>query len=194
MDPKIYSLYDNLVKFGHENTNSTIPYFFEKILSTDYNSALSVWEYLLIKNEKKLDDEFLTKTLIVDIFRVLKHKNLVKTNKAVSENPIFSKALFLNSAAIKDEAVLDFPVTLIMQGKFDLADNVFKLICKNPYIDYGTTLREIFEYYFAIVFEKNSDKNIIKINRKTADFFMIYINKIKGSEKALLTQRINEIK
>lgn len=193
MDPKIYKLYDSLLLLGSLPTedDTAIINLFSSLIDSDYALALSAWEFLLIKYENKLNT--VTSALIINLYKLFKNKNLLKINKAVLETPVLLKALFLNSNAIYDKVVLDMPVFLIIQNKLDQAHEIFKQLSKNTYINYGNVMREIFEAYFNIIFSKSNDQKVIKINKKSAEFFMTYINKIKGGEKALLTQRINEI-
>lgn len=195
MENKNYKLYDSLLKLGALKTEDSAGIFniFENLINTDFNLALSAWEFLILKYENNIDLKTYTETFLTGIYKLFKAKNLIKCSKAVLENPVLIKALFLNSESIYDNLILEFAVSLITQAKFEQAHEVFKLLSKNTVINYGKVLKDIFEKYFHILFEKSADKKIIRTNKKTAEFFIIYISKIKGSEKALLTQRINEI-
>lgn len=195
METKTYKLYDSLFRLGSLKIEDSIDILnvFKHLIASDFNSGLSAWEFLIEKYEKKISEKNHAEIILVEVYKLFKTKNILKCTKAVLETPALLKALFLDSESIYNDSVLEFAVNLITQSKFLQAHEVFKLLSKNILIDYGKVLKEIFEKYFDMLFLKSSDKKIIKTNKKTAEFFMTYISKIKGGDKALLTQRINEI-
>lgn len=168
----------------------------KQVINLDYYAATELWEFLILDNESKLQKDIPLAAVLCDkISQVFETKALTKYVKTLSENPVICRAAYTYSPScyVRPESVSHL-VTYLVPAKIDDAAEILSCANKNTSnkATFGEFMKAVVEKLFIELLKK-ADDGRVRINRKTAALVQEYINKIKGPEKALLTQRLKEV-
>lgn len=175
-----------------EDTEQTLT-FLKSMLGFDFEEAIDLWEYISLKS-KLIDKDLEYNTMITkDVFRLFCEKGVLKTYKVVLTNNNLLSLLFERSQNLLSDCSLEFITYLLLTSKIENAEVVFRLMLKNLNSDFGKNMKIIFENYMEALISKQDGQKNASIPKKVRTLLIFFIKKIKGEEKALLLQRINEI-
>lgn len=168
----------------------------KQAIALDYYAAVEMWEFLILDNEEKLLKDIALAAVICDkIGQVFETKAHAKYMKTLTENPVICRAAYTYSPTCygRAESVAHI-VSYLVPAKTEEADILLSCASKNTSnkATFGEFMKAVVEKLFIELLKK-ADDGRVRINRKSIPLLQEYINKIKGPEKALLTQRIKEV-
>lgn len=168
---------------------------FTKLAELDFNLFTDLWEILLLREAELLAIPAFNAALTEGIFKILYGKNPAKAFKTLAENSVIQKTLFGQSASPLSDELLDYIVNLIYSSKFELAETYLSRLQKNTVMNktFGEYMVIVFERLYALNLKNLSGSKIVVLKKPTAKFLLETAAKIKGGEKSLLIQRINEL-
>lgn len=168
--------------------------YFGAMLKLDYTYAEDLWEYMLIRNDKDLSNRTFA-TLYVDrVFELFFGAASAKALKTVNDRPVIQRAVFSYSPSAADGEMFDLAVNLLVAGKADTVDSIFKCVMKNEAMrtSFGGYMIEFLDKYFIEMMKKHPQRKV-ELGKKQSALLMSYAQKVKGDEKAMLIQRIKEV-
>ena len=167
---------------------------FVDMLEVDYAYAVELWEYLLTDYENKIMTESDYALLFVDkVAELLLNQANAKMLRTFADNSAIRTAYFKYSpSCFKSEFAVGYLCNNIVLNKFEIADGVLKSIIKNTNStsDYASYLLAVTEMVIQMVAIKSPT---VLIRKKISNYILSYSDKLKGGEKALISQRLNEI-
>ena len=167
----------------------------KQAIALDYFSAVEIWEFLILDSESALATDIPLAFMLCDkIIEVFEAKANAKYVKTLSENAAVCRAVYQYSPTCFAKAeTIAITAGYLASSKLDVADQMLSCAFKNNSNKktVGEFMKAVIEKLFIEVLKKSTDGKI-RIARKTSDFLLGYVNKIKTPEKALLTQRIKE--
>lgn len=175
--------------------NNAVQTLLDELCGIEINEAFSMWEYLLIRQEKKLTEPKSIEMLITRPLEFLNGKSN-RTPKMVLDTPMFLKALYFYNPSPAGDIPLDIAIYGLMAGKYKESEEIFKHLQKNTASGktYGENMRIIIEkLFFEILKKKGGASKKADLPKKLYDLLNQYIKKISGPEKALLEQRLREV-
>jgi len=165
----------------------------KQFMDLDYAMASNVWDYLATVYEDKMTrDEKISKVLGGEFFKLFFERAELKCIKLLIDESAIRRAVYQYCGHASENKQTGIVIELLVGAKVLKAEEIFKCLVKNEKIHYGKTLRTILEKMFISLLKKNPQKLIL--NKKVAELLLTYIRKIKTEEKAMLEQRIKEIK
>ena len=190
---KFLEMFESFLKIDIENDKITFAKTIRNFLDLDYGKAVDLWEYLAsVREDKLIKDEKFAETVGFDMFNQFYARAGIKCVKSLTITAAIRRAVYQHSKHAGLENSLKILIEFLTTNKLDQAEEVFKCLLKNGRIHYGQTMKRILETVFVELLKKNPAK--IEMNRKLADLLLIYIWKIKTDERAMLEQRIKEIR
>jgi len=188
---KFLELFEEFSKLDLVADKLVVSITLKSFLALDFNMAINVWEFLSATKEDRLaKDDNLAEVVGFEIFNLYFASNSARTIKAIVDSSSIRRAVYQYSKNAGLEKSLQILVDFLLAGKVAIADEIFKVLCKNTRIHYGQAMKRILERVFIELLKKNPNK--IEMNKKLADLFLVYIAKIKTEERAMLEQRIKE--
>ena len=163
-----------------------------QLLPLDASVALDMWEYKLDQHESQLGDVAISRALEGNVFEMFYTSAETKLKQAIMSSTPLVKLVYgccVTAASGKNLVML---TTLFLATKLTAVEEMFKGLARNPHINYGEAMRAVVDDIFVTYCNKNGVK-IPVLNKKQSKLLMTYIAKIKGPNKALLTQRIKEL-
>ena len=166
-----------------------------KAIVLDYYSAVEIWEFLILDNEDALAKDIPLAFILCDkITEVFEAKANVKYVKTLSENTTVCRAVYQYSPTClgKSGAIVN-AAGYLASSKLDISDQILSSAFKNNSNKktVGEFMKAVVEKLFIELLKKSTDGKV-RLARKTSDFLLGYVNKIKTPEKALLIQRLKE--
>ena len=190
---KFLELFEEFSKIDINLDKIAIGKMLKKFMDLDLNLAVNVWEFLASSKEAKLaSDEKLAELVGFEFLNLFFVKNNARTIKAIVDIASVRRAVYQYSKNAGSEKALVILVDFLASNKIAQAEEVLKVLVKNTRIHYGKTLKTVLEKVFIELLKKNPAK--IEMNKKLAELSLTYIAKIKTEEKAMLEQRIKEIR
>jgi hypothetical protein len=168
----------------------------QNVANIDLTDAFIVWEYLLIKYDRALDNSDYTDVLILDPFHFFVQKNEIRAYKTIIETPLLMRVLYGYTPSPCDGDCLNLLIYCLMSGKLQKSEEIFKLLIKNGLSknSYGSNMKIIIEKLFLEILKKmGGGTKKAELNKKLATLLVSYVKKIVGPERALLEQRIKEV-
>ena len=165
--------------------------FFDGVLALDYGKAVEMWEYFTtVYDEAIAKDTKLSAFFGDELLEIFYKTDDKKTIKLLLENGAVSSTVYqygtLNSIA------LNYLMELLVGGKVEYADYILKFIIKNQRLEFGPVFKNIMTAMIDSLTAKTGQPP--KLNKKIESMLMGYVEKIKTAEKALLKQRLVELK
>lgn len=198
MNFKLLKYYDRIFEFGKADVLSEpnkVYDFFSYLLEYDFENAAEIWEYLLEVKKSALSSSQVVISLIDNILKLFVEKSASRTSKLLIDNAALRTAIYQRST-MENPFLLNVVSNLLITSKLEAAEEFLKVLQKNEALPAGfsKTLREIIEMVIEGLRQTAAKKNIIvQMPRKVSAILLTYINKIKGADKALLTQKIKEV-
>ena len=190
---KFLELFDAFVRIDIAADKMALTKSIRQFMDLDYQMAVNVWEYLAATKEDKLGkDEKLAEIIGFELFNQFYARAAVKCVKAICDVATVRRAVYQYSKNAGAENALAILVDLLVANKVNSGEEILKCLLKNERIQYGQVLKRMLERVFIELLKKNPAK--IEMNRKLAEMLLTYIRKIKTDERAMLEQRIKEIR
>jgi len=188
---KFLQLYENLCKLDYLKDPKIIAKFFDNMFGISYTIATDMWEYFGTIYETPIaKDKKLSKLFGDELLETFAKYDEKKTARLLNDSPVIRRTVF--SYGSLTDIAFSHIVALLVAGKADDAEDILKCLVKNSSLDFGPVLKKIMEKMFQDITAKTSQPP--KLSRKMEALLMSYIGKIKTSEKALLKQRVVELK
>ena len=193
MNIKSYKFYKgifDLASSDYINNPAAVGAFFKGALEFDFDVAAELWEYLITDAiASKVAPAKASAALGENALDLFLKKNVLRTYRLTVENEAMTNVLYSMPEKLGGGAsgVL---IYFLMGNKLPDADIIIKAMQKSP--SYGASMKGVVETLFAEIKKKTGSVKVT-MPKKTAEFLLSNIAKIKTSEKALLEQRIKEI-
>lgn len=168
--------------------------YFRALLGLDYALAEELWEYVLIRNDADLKNQAFSTLYIDRVYALFASAASARANKTIIEKPVITRAVFNFSPTADSGELFALPVALLVAGKADAVDTVFKYVCKNEIMksSFGEYMIGFLDKFFVEMMKKSAQRKV-ELNRKQSALLMSYVQKVKGDEKAMLVQRVKEV-
>jgi hypothetical protein len=172
--------------------NADLSAMLSELCATDFQTAFEVWEFVLAKHQRLLDNATICENTETKIFGLFTRVSETKTRQLLCESMPLIRLIYGCCATAGTYHNLNFLVNHVLGNKLDIAGECFLKLRSNPNIKYAEVMRKIIDDIFAANCARNSVKVPI-FNRKQKALMLEYVEKIKGPNKALLVQRIKEL-
>ena len=190
---KFLQLFEKLSKTEVFTDDAARNKLMKQFMDLDFSMAATVWDYLAtVYEDKILKDEKISKILGQEFFKMFFEQSETKCAKLLTDEGAVRRAVYQYCSGASGDKPTGIVVELLLGAKVDKAEEFFKCLVKNEKIYYGKTVKSILERLFIELLKKNHQKLVL--NKKVAAMLLTYIGKIKSEEKAMLEQRIKEIK
>ena len=191
-DTKKYTLIKTI--FNSQPNDDALFALFSELAGIDFTTAFEVWEFILNGHQAELGDRAIAGNLESKLFTLFNTISETKTRQLFTESAPLNKSVYTFSATSCNGTNLQILVNLILSAKIEPAEQALSCIKSNALadFDYGEAMRRIIDTVFATYCAEKGVKKC-ELNRKQKTLLLDYIAKIKGPNKALLTQRIKEL-
>jgi len=152
-----------------------------ELCAMDFATAFEMWEFDLARGGDAT----------VNGFNLFHSVSELKTRQLFCESLPLQKLVYSSKQA-SNPTLIEFLANLILAGKLDTADECLSKLRTNTHIDFNDIMRTVVDTTFALSCQKNGTR-VPVLNKKQKTLLIDYIDKIKGPNKALLTQRMKEI-
>lgn len=168
----------------------------KQAIALDYYAAIELWEFLILDNEEKLTKDIPLASVICDkIAEVFESKAGAKYAKTITENPAICAAAYQYSPScfVREESI-NLIAGYLASAKTEQAGDILSCAYKNTSnkVSLGDFMKAVIEKLYIEMLKKSSDGKI-RLSRKVLEQLLDYVGKLKGPEKALLTQRLKEV-
>jgi hypothetical protein len=189
-DIKKYSLINQILTSKVDAPQ--MPVLINELGVIDFGVGFEVWEYTLGTFQKDLADNCIAENLERQVFENFLTQSETKTKQLLAASDPLMRLVYGACATSCTGKNLEVLVGYILAGKIDTADTILNAVRSNPTGDFGERMRvivvSVFETYCQIKGVKKCE-----LTRKQSTLLLEHINKIKGPNKMLLTQRIKEL-
>ncbi|MCL2228311.1 MAG: hypothetical protein FWC00_00615 [Firmicutes bacterium] len=189
MNQKTVQRYEHIVIAAdaiHRGEVNTLITALGDLVGNDFQTAFEMWEFALLKTPEKGAGDIVTRGL-----NLFLKTTEAKTRQLFAESNPLQKLVYTSVSANHSD-VVDFLGNFILSGKLDVAEECLSKLRANTNFDFGDVMKTVLESVFALYCEKH-DVRVAVLNKKQKTLLQNYIDKIKGPNKALLTQRMKEI-
>ena len=181
MNNKEIRKYDLAMQIGNQGGALAL----KELATIDFNVAVDMWEYKMIKDINAFVGE--------DIFEMLESVSESKLRAAVLSNPALQKLIYGASEDSCTGANLRFLASLIVTSKINEAEDILKMVKNNSTGDFSERMRAVVDAVFALSMGKTGTKKAT-LNHKQTILLFDFVSKMKtGTTKNLLTQRLKEL-
>ncbi len=189
---KYFDILFEMCKSDFERRPEAVETGLKKLMDLDHSQFLEVWEYVCTRYDGLLTNPYCSPAMTANVFAALAKKSEVRAAK-LSENAFLFRTLWTGSSTPVSEAGREWVLKLLLTQKFDRAEEIFKAVMKNGVMGmtFGGYFKQIFEAYADRAVDKTAA--VPKLKRPAAKYLLSVAERIKGPEKALITQRINEL-
>ena len=185
MNSKQIRKYELIVRLATiEPKDLNLPALLSELCSIDFQTAFDMWEFILAQGS--------TVDLVRVPFTMFLGVSETKTRQLFCESLPLQKLVYGTTQAATDEPAHSFLVNLILSNKLDTADECLAKLRTNPAIDINIYMRTIVDSVFNIYCARNNVR-VPVLNKKQKTILLEHVSKIKGPNKALLTQRLKEL-
>ena len=195
MNAKELKKYSLISEIGNSDVgDSKLPALFKELGAIDFVVASEMWEYMLTTHVARLFDIGVSSNIEGEIFATLLKISEVKTKTLFTENPTLLKLIYGSASTSAMGENLDFVTGLILGSKIDAADQILTFVAGNKHanMDFGDRLKAIIDNVFE-TYCKKTGARVPQLNRKQTMLLLEHALKVKGPNKALLSQRIKEL-
>ena len=174
--------------------SAAVEKYFGAMLKHDYTLAEDLWEFMLVRYDSDLKNSAVAALYIDRVFSLFNSFNESKSIKTVIDRPVISNAVFRFSPSAADGALFAIPINLLVAGKVDAVDAIFKLVAKNEAMkpSFGKYMIAFLDRFFIEMMKKNAQRRV-ELNRKQQTLLMSTVQKVHGDERAMLIQRVKEV-
>ncbi len=181
--------------FGSDLLKSAaVDKYFGAMLKLDYTAAEDLWEYMLIRGDLDLANPAFAALYVDHAFSLFLSVNAAKAQKTVIDRPVVSRACFMFSPSAADGELFNMAVSLLVAGKTDVVDGIFKFVSKNEAMkpSFGEYMIKFLDRFFIEMMKKDAQRRV-KLNNKQSSLLLSTVQKVKGDERAMLIQRVKEV-
>jgi len=192
MNVKSYKFYKGIFELAAKdyiNDPAAVKAFFKSTLDFDYDVAAELWDYLITDALScKIPRGAAASALGDGVLELFLKRNAVKTHKLLIENESVTNVLYTMPDILGGSA-RGALIYFLTGAKLEDADIALKAMQKGA--NYGAAMKDLIENLFAEIKKKTGSVKVT-MPKKTAEFLLLNIAKIKTNERALLEQRIKE--
>lgn len=174
--------------------SAAVDKYFGDMLKHDYAAAEDLWEFMLIKHDADLRNAAFAALYIDRLFSLFWKFNSAKALKTVTERPVIERAIFAFSPTADSGELFAMPINLLVAGKVDVVDGIFKFLLKNEAMrsSFGSYMVSYLDRFFIEMMKKDAQRKV-KLNAKQTALLSGTVQKVKGDERAMLIQRVKEV-
>ncbi|MCL2177055.1 MAG: hypothetical protein FWB72_03805 [Firmicutes bacterium] len=175
---------------------STTTTFFKQTTDYSFDTAEDIYTYLISTYEKFITtDDMKSEVLCKDILEIFNASNKTRTQKMLLENTTVQRALYLLDKNAVSGLQFEFLITLVQTSKTEAAETLLKHLQRNSALQFGQTMKTLIEQLFiAILAKQGNTTKKVELNKKQVEILTAFVKQIKGPERPLLEQRINELR
>jgi len=172
-----------------QSSDTAIPTSLAELCAIDFETAFEMWEFILARHTPPTTSP---ENIITKPFTMFLRISEMKTRQLFCESLPLQKLVYGTTAAGEREPCISFLTNLILGGKIEIADECLTKLRTNPQINFNETMRIIVDDIFKTYCARHNVK-VPVINRKQKMLLLSHIEKVRGPNKALLTQRLKEL-
>jgi len=185
--------YGLVVLTGNTNpADEKIVTYMDELARNDFTTGIEMWEFMLSTYAEKLGSQEIAGNIEGRLFETLQRVSDARLRQTLGSNPQLLKLIYNQSITAATGANLAYLTSLVLTSKIDAADEILKLIATNKTGDYNARMSTIIDDVFETQCRKNATR-VPNLNRKQTMLLLEYALKMKGPQKAVLTQRIKEL-
>ena len=191
MNVKSYKFYKGIFELAAKdyiNDAGAVKVFFKNTLDFDYDVAAELWDYLVTDAVAAKIPRAAAAALGDPVLDLFLKRNALKTYRLITGCEAVTNVLYAMPDILGDVA-RGALIYFLTGQKYAEADIVFRAMQKGA--SYGAAMKDLAEKYFAEI-KKKSGSVKVTMPKKTAEFLLLNVAKIKTNERALLEQRIKE--
>ncbi len=168
--------------------------YFGDLLKHDYTAAEDLWEFMLIRHDADLNNPAFAALYIDRVFSLFFKFNSAKAIKTITERAVIERAVFAFSATADKGEFFSLPINLLVAGKVDTVDSIFKHVVKNTAMSssFGAYMIAYLDRFFIEMMKKDAQRKV-KLNAKQTALLSSTVQKVRGDERAMLIQRVKEV-
>ena len=172
--------------------DAKLPMLLAELCTVDFVSAFEMWEYMLAQYQSQLNDASICANIEDKPFGMFMRISETKARQMLCDSQPLQKLVYGTTATAAAGNNLAFVVNLILSNKLDEADEMLRCLKNNPNIDFNEKMRVVIDNLFATYCTRNAVK-VPVFNKKQVKMLTSHIEKVRGPNKALLTQRLKEL-
>ncbi len=197
MNAKQIKNYEILSEFFASDTlkQAAVDKYFGAMLKLDYTLAEDLWEYMLIRDDGNLKNPTFAALYVDHVYSLFAAASEAKAAKTLIDRPVITRAVFRFSPTVKAGDFFAIPVGLLVANKTDLADTILKHVMQNDAMgcSFGAYMIEYLDRCFIEIMKKDAQRRV-KLSAKQTALLTSTVQKVKGDERAMLIQRVKEVK
>lgn len=169
--------------------------YFGAMLKLDYALAEDLWEYMLIKNDDNLKNAAFAALYLDHVYGLFSKTAAAKVTKTLVDRPVIMRAIFRFSPSVKEGELFALPISLLVANKTDTVDAILKHVAANEAMkcSFGAYMIDFLDRAFIEMMKKDAQRRV-KLSAKQATLLTATVQKVKGDERAMLIQRVKEVK
>ena len=185
-----YSLIVETAAGGADNPK--LPTLLAELCAVDFTTSFEMWEFMLMQNQEQLSDANTCANIEEKPFGMFVRVSETKTRQLLCESLPLQKLVYGTCASAAASHNLVFLVNLILSNKLDNADECLRCMKSNASIDFNEKMRVVVDSVFSTYCARNNVK-VPVLNKKQVKLLLSHVEKVRGPNKALLTQRLKEL-
>ena len=172
--------------------DAKLPTLLAELCATDFTTAFEMWEFMLAQSQAQLGDAEVCVNIEEKPFSMFLRISETKTRQLFCESLPLQKLVYGNCATGGTSHNLGFLVNLVLSNKLDNADECLRCLKSNSAVDFNEKMRIVVDSVFSTYCARNNVK-VPVLNKKQVKLLLSYVEKVRGPNKALLTQRLKEL-
>ena len=172
--------------------DAKLPTLLAELCAIDFTTAFEMWEYMLMQNQAQLSDTKVCANIEEKPFGMFLRVSETKTRQLFCESLPLQKLVYGVCATSGTSHNLAFLVNLILSNKLDNADECLRCMKSNGSVDFSEKMRVVVDGVFSTYCARNNVK-VPVLNKKQVKLLLSHVEKVRGPNKALLTQRLKEL-
>lgn len=197
MNAKQIKSYEILSEFFASDMlkQAAVDKYFGAMLKLDYVMAEDLWEFMLIRNESDLSNPAFSTLYIDRVYELFAKVSRSRVNKTILERPVINRAVFRFSPTANEGDFFATSVNFLVSNKTEIAEGILKLVAQNTAMNcsFGEYMIEYLDKCFIEIMKKDAQRRV-KLSAKQFTLLTATVQKVKGDEKAMLIQRVKEVK
>ena len=196
-----YNLIIEIAATGADNPK--LPTLLAELCAIDFTTSFEMWEFMLMQcngtsaqalmhNQAQLGDAKVCANIEEKPFGMFLRVSETKTRQLLCESLPLQKLIYGVCATSGTSHNLAFLVNLVLSNKLDDADECLRCMKSNASIDFNEQMRVVIDSVFGIYCARNNVK-VPVLNKKQVKLLLSHVEKVRGPNKALLTQRLKEL-
>lgn len=169
--------------------------YFGAMLKLDYSLAEDLWEFMLIRNDGNLKNPTFAALYIDHVYSLFSAAASAKVAKTLTDRPVIMRAVFRFSPSVKEGELFAMPIGYLVANKTETADAILKHVMQNEAMtaSFGAYMIDFLDRCFIEIMKKDAQRRV-KLSAKQTALLTSTVQKVKGDERAMLIQRVKEVK